>query len=245
MKKDSPLKSLKGKIIAGLSLVMVVSATSAFALPALAANSTLAADSTNTVQSAVQTDGNEVNDTANEASEDALLASQVKITEAQAVATVEAANPNTTVTCDELGNENGTAVYQLTVAATDGSKSEVKVDANTGAILSTSAEEENDAADPKEENEQNSDAEESASKNETEDLALASQVKLSEAQAIAIVVAANPGASVTCGELGNENGTAAYELKITASDGSKSEAMVDANTGAILPSSNAEGNCEG
>ncbi|MFB0920565.1 MAG: PepSY domain-containing protein [Oscillospiraceae bacterium] len=244
MQKDSPLK---GKIIAGLSLAMVVAVTSAFALPAMAANSNSSAvgNSTNTVQATNQTEDKEVNDAANETSEDTLLASQVKITEAQAIATVEAANPNTTVTCDELGNENGTAAYQLTATAADGSKSEVKVDANTGAILSTSAEEENNAADPKEENEQNSDAEESASKNETEDAVLASQVKLSEAQAIAIVEAANPGASVTCGELGNENGTAAYELKITASDGSKSEAMVDANTGATLASTNADVNYEG
>ena len=70
-------------------------------------------------------------------------------------------------------------------------------------------------------------------------------MKLSEAQAIAIVEAANPEDSVTCDELVNENGTAAYELKITASDGSKSEAMVDANTGTILASSDTEGNYEG
>lgn len=245
MKKDSPSKSLKGKIIAGLSLVMAVAATSAFALPALAANSTQAADSTNTVQSAVQTDGNEVNDTANEASEDSLLASQVKITEAQAVAAVEAANPNTTVMCDELGNENGAAVYQLTVTATDGSQTEVKVDANTGAILSTSNSEENDATDPNEDSGQNSDAEENDSENEAEDAALASQVKLTETQAIAIVEAANPGTSVTCDELGNENGTAVYELTVTASDGSKSEAMIDANTGTILASSDTDVNYEG
>ena len=247
MKKDNPLISIKGKIIAGLSLAMVVAVASAFALPAMAANSNSpTADNTNTVQATNQTDDNEVSDAANEASENALLASQVKITEAQAIATVESANPNATVTCDELGNENGTAAYQLTVTAADGSKTEVKVDANTGTILSTSdKEEENDAADPKEGNEQNSDTEESAPKNETEDAALASQVKLSEAQAIAIVEAANPGTSVTCDELGNENGTAAYELKINASDGSKSEAMVDANTGAILASSNADVNYEG
>lgn len=248
MKKDNPLKSIKGKIIAGLSLAMVVAVSSAFALPAMAANSNSpTADNTSTVQATNQTDDNEVNDAANEASEDALLASQVKITEVQAIATVEAANPNATVTCDELGNENGTAAYQLTVTATDGSKTEVKIDANTGTILSTSdKEEDNDAADPKEGNKQNSDTEESNSKNETnEDALLASQVKLSEAQAIAIVETANPGATVTCNELGNENGTAAYELKVTASDGTKSEAMVDANTGAILASSNTEGNYEG
>jgi len=163
MKKNN---SLKGKIIAGLSVAMVVTAASAFALPAMATNSSLAAGGTSTVASAVQagqTDGNEVNDAANETSEDALLASQVKITEAQATTTVEAANPNVTVTCDELGNENGTAVYQFTVTAAEGSKSEVKVDANTGTILSSSNETESDATDPKEGNEQNSDTEESAS----------------------------------------------------------------------------------
>lgn len=235
MKNNSPLK---GKIIASLSLAMVVAVTSAFALPAMAANSnsSAAGDSANTVQATNQTEDKEVNDAANEASEDTILASQVKITEAQAIATVEAANPNATVVCDELGNENGTAAYQLTVSATDGSKSEIKVDANTGAILSTSAEEGNG---------QNSDTEESSSKDETEDAVLKSQVKLTEVQAIAIVEAANPGAFVTCDELGNENGTAAYELKITASDGSKSEAMVDANTGAILPPSNTGCNYEG
>jgi hypothetical protein len=85
---------------------MVVAVSSAFALPAMAANSNSpTADNTSTVQATNQTDDNEVNDAANEASEDALLASQVKITEVQAIATVEAANPNATVTCDELGNE--------------------------------------------------------------------------------------------------------------------------------------------
>lgn len=248
MKKDNSLKSGKGKIIAGLSLVMVVAVSSAFALPAMAANSnsSVTADHTEMVQTA------EVKDSANEASEDALLASQVKITEAQAITTVEAANPNATVTCDELGNENGTAAYQLTVTAADGTKSEVKVDANTGAILSATGEdadtEENDANEANDANdaEENDAAEGNDSANETsEDAALASQVKLSEAQAIAIVETANPGTSVTCDELGNENGTAAYELKMTASDGSKSEAMVDANTGTILPSSDTEGNYEG
>ncbi len=245
MKKDNSLKSGKGKIIAGLSLAMIVAVSSAFAMPALAANanSSVTADNTETVQTA------EVNDSANEGSEDALLASQVKISEAQAITTVEAANPNAAVTCDELGNENGTAAYQLTVTAADGTKSEVKVDANTGAILSATGEdadiEENDANEANDA-EENDAAKANNSANEaSEDAALALQVKLSEAQAIAIVEAANPGTSVTCDELGNENGTAAYELKITASDGSKSEAMVDANTGAILDSSNADVNYEG
>ena len=164
MKKDSPLK---GKIIAGLSLAMVVAVASAFALPAMAANSNSSAvgDSANTVQSTNQTEDKEVNDAANESSENALLASQVKITETQATAAVVAANPNATVTCNELGDENGTAVYQFTVTTADGSKSEVKVDANTGTILSTSSEEESDATDPKEGNEQNSNPEESAAEN--------------------------------------------------------------------------------
>jgi uncharacterized membrane protein YkoI len=142
MKKDNPLN---GKIIAGLSLAMVVTVASAFALPAMAANSNSSAIAynSNTVQPTNQTEDKEVNDAANEASEDALLASQVQITEAQAIATVEAANPGASVLCGELGNEDGTVAYELKVTSTDGSKSEAIVDANTGAILASSNKEVN------------------------------------------------------------------------------------------------------
>ncbi|WKY45092.1 PepSY domain-containing protein [Eubacteriaceae bacterium ES2] len=214
--KINPLKSVKGKIISGLSLVMALGLVSAFALPAFAANS-----NPSTADNEITANPTEENDV-NDSSEDALLASQVSVTEAQAIATVEAANPGTTVTCDELGNENGTAAYELSIINPDGSKTKALVDANTGAILSSSDTEDDNK----------NDAEENDS--ETIDPALAAQVKLTEAQAVAIAEDANPGSTVTCKELDNENGTISYEFTVTSIDGNKTELKVDANSGSII-----------
>lgn len=219
--KINPLKSVKGKIISGLSLVMALGLVSTFALPAFAANS-----NPSTADNEITANQTEEND-ANDSSEDALLASQVTVTEAQAIATVEVANPGTTVTCDELGNENGTAAYELSIINPDGSKTKALVDANTGAILSSSDTED----DIKDEND-----------SETIDPTLAAQVKLSEAQAVAIAEAANPGSSIICEGLDDENGTISYEFTVTSIDGNKTELKVDANSGSIFTDTNDENN---
>ena len=72
----------------------------------------------------------------NDAAQQAKLAAQAKVTEAQAIATVQAANPGSTVTVEELDGENGKVIYDLKVQPADGSKAfEAAVDAVTGELL--------------------------------------------------------------------------------------------------------------
>ncbi len=238
---QNPLKKKSGKLFTGISVASVVAITAALIIPTLTASAVNVpantAGGTSISSSAVTTQSTANSETENENSvEEATTidASQVKLTEAQAVSIAQTANPNATITCDKLGSENGTTVYELTATAADGTKTEVNVDANTGVILAASDnekdEEQNDAAEASGQTSEKNDFASEAS----EDASLASQVKVTQAQAIATVQAAYPVATVTCTELGNENGTPVYELKVTASNGTDSEVHVDANTGSIL-----------
>lgn len=76
-------------------------------------------------------DGAETPD--NEAADAAALSSKATITADQASATALAANPGTTVVKAELGDENGTIVYSVELS----NGADVKVDANSGAIVTT------------------------------------------------------------------------------------------------------------
>lgn len=74
----------------------------------------------------------------NDAAQQAKLAAQAKVTEAQAIATVQAANPGSMVTVKELDGEDGKVIYDLKVQPADGSKAfEAAVDAVTGELLAT------------------------------------------------------------------------------------------------------------
>lgn len=81
------------------------------------------------------------NEQENDAAEQAQLAAQAKLTEADAIAVAQAAYPGGMVTASgELDNENGVPVYELKVQPSDGSQAvEVKVDAVTGSILPENA----------------------------------------------------------------------------------------------------------
>lgn len=79
-------------------------------------------------------DANEANGLS-EADESAALASQAKISVEQAKSAALAANPGTTVVKAELGDENGTITYSVELD----NGADVKVDANTGAVLNTEA----------------------------------------------------------------------------------------------------------
>ncbi len=76
-------------------------------------------------------DGAETPD--NEAADAAALVGKATVTVNQAKATALAANPNTTVVKAELGDENGTIVYSVELS----NGTDVKVDANSGAIVTT------------------------------------------------------------------------------------------------------------
>ncbi len=79
-------------------------------------------------------------DQAKESAENSQLAAKAKITESSAIATVQATNPDATIVSGGLENENGKIVYQLNLTAKDGTKSEVKVDAITGSVVTDSNE---------------------------------------------------------------------------------------------------------
>ena len=76
---------------------------------------------------------------------------------------------------------------------------------------------------------------------QAESAVLASQAKVTEAQANATALGQFPGASVTKTELDSENGTVIYSVHLTDSAGKKQEAKVDATTGTLLPAEAAEG----
>src|SRR6266852_5544050 len=70
---------------------------------------------------------------------------------------------------------------------------------------------------------------------QAESAALASQAKITEAQANATALGQFPGATVKKTELDSENGTLIYSVHMTDSAGRKQEAKVDATTGKLLP----------
>lgn len=69
---------------------------------------------------------------------------------------------------------------------------------------------------------------------QAESAALASQAKISVDQANAAALAKFPGAIIKKTDLGNENGTLAYDVQLTDSSGKGQEMKVDATTGAVL-----------
>jgi uncharacterized membrane protein YkoI len=76
---------------------------------------------------------------------------------------------------------------------------------------------------------------------QAESAALASQAKITEAQANATALGQFPGGTVKKTELDSENGTVIYSVHVTDSAGKTQEAKVDATTGKLLPAEAAEG----
>jgi hypothetical protein len=68
------------------------------------------------------------------------LASQAKISADQANAAALAKFPGATVKDTELGNENGTLTYDIGLVDSAGKAQDVKIDATTGAVVTTEAE---------------------------------------------------------------------------------------------------------
>ena len=74
-----------------------------------------------------------------------------------------------------------------------------------------------------------------------ESAALASQAKVTEAQANTTALGQFPGGTVKKTELDNENGKVIYSVHVTDSAGKSQEVKVDATTGKLLPAEAAEG----
>jgi uncharacterized membrane protein YkoI len=79
-----------------------------------------------------------------EAEESSALAALATITDAEATEAAVAATPDATVDAVQLGNENGSVVYEVAMTDSSGASLEVKVDAGNGAVL---AQETGDEAD--------------------------------------------------------------------------------------------------
>ena len=90
--------------------------------------------------SGADTPGQEASDAAAERAEAARLAPTAKVSRADAQAAARADTPGTVVEA-QLGDEDGTVVWEIGVRAADGTGHEVKVDGATGAVLSSHADE--------------------------------------------------------------------------------------------------------
>lgn len=90
------------------------------------------------VSGAVSTEQESGETDENDDAQQAQLAAQAKITEAEAIAAAQAAYPGGTVTVEELDGENGVVTYELKIQPADGGKAlEAAVDAVTGELLAS------------------------------------------------------------------------------------------------------------
>ncbi len=80
-----------------------------------------------------------------EAEESSALTALATISSDEAAASALAANPGATVNGVELGNENGTVVYEVDLTDASGAALEVKIDAGTAAVLAQESGDENES----------------------------------------------------------------------------------------------------
>jgi uncharacterized membrane protein YkoI len=173
-----------------------------------------------------------------------------RITFSEAITVASDAYPGLKLLSLSLDDENGTPVYQAELYnPADGSCTVLSIDGLSGQALTQSA----DTDDVQDENqdegnnqqdegnkqdEQEMEAENDSnneSENGHEDAALIQDAVLTVAQAQALVLKANPGASVTEIELQNENGTPVFGAAFIDSGGQTQTVKIDAVTGAFLP----------
>jgi uncharacterized membrane protein YkoI len=170
----------------------------------------------------------------NEQQESAKLAKLAKITEAESKAIALKQVPGT-VTDVELEDEDGTAVYGVEVQAKDGSKQDVKVNAQTGKIVKV---------DNGDEGENGQEANDKEVNDDQDQVTLAKQAKITEAESKTIALKQVPG-TVTDVELEDEDGTVVYGVEVQAKDGSKQDVKVNAQTGKIVKVDNGDENGKG
>ncbi|MFF2498049.1 PepSY domain-containing protein, partial [Peribacillus sp. NPDC058076] len=124
----------------------------------------------------------------------------------------------------ELEDEDGTVVYGVEVQAKDGSKQDVKIDAQTGKIVKVESDDEEENGNEENDGEEN---------DKQEQAALAKKAKLTEAESKKIALEKVPG-TVKDVELEDEDGTVVYGVEVQAKDGSKQDVKIDAQTGKIV-----------
>src|SRR5438105_6384457 len=136
---------------------------------------------------------------------------QAAITQQQAEQAALAASPGNTVDHTRLGNDNGTAVYDVDFTNGGG----VRVNARTGAVIATEAAG-SDQGGP--------------GGNAANQAALAAKATVTQQQAEQAALAASPGNTVDHSRLGDDNGTVFWDVDFSNGGGVK----VNAQTGAIM-----------
>jgi uncharacterized membrane protein YkoI len=138
----------------------------------------------------------------------------VKITQQQAEQAALAASPGNTVDHTRLGDQNGTAIYDVDFTNGGG----VVVNAETGAIVATEAAG-TDKGGPR-----------GGGPGGADQAALAAKATVTQQQAEQAALAASPGNTVDHSRLGDDNGTVFWDVDFTNGGGVK----VNAQTGAII-----------
>ena len=180
----------------------------------------------------------------NEQQESAKLAKLAKITEAESKAIALKQVPGT-VTDVELEDEDGTAVFGVEVQAKDGSKQDVKVNAQTGKIVKVNNGDEGEKGQENGQEANDKEVNDDQEVNDNQDqVTLAKQAKITEAESKAIALKQVPG-TVTDVELEDEDGTVVYGVEVQAKDGSKQDVKVNAQTGKIVKVDNGDENGKG
>ena len=202
----------KNKTAAVTKILCAILVLGATGITAYAENTTPPSSAVSSAPAPSQAAENDTEDDAKQAE----LAAQAKITEADAVAAAQAANPGYTFTVKELENKNGTIFYSLKGTDANGTNIKCHVNAMDGSVNTKADDQENDAEDAAKQAE------------------LAAQAKITEADAVAAAQAAAPGWNFSKSELDSENGTILYELKGTDANGQKQKIHVNAMDGSIV-----------
>jgi len=138
-----------------------------------------------------------------------------KVTQQQAEQAALAAAPGSTVDHSSLGNQNGTAIWDVDFTNGGG----VVINADTGAVISVEAAgaDKGGGGGPR-------------GGGGADQAALATQAKVTQQQAEQAAVAAAPGSTVDHSRLGNDNGTIFWDVDFSNGGGVK----VNAITGAVI-----------
>jgi uncharacterized membrane protein YkoI len=145
-----------------------------------------------------------------------------KITPDEAKAAALTQFPGATINGVELENEDGSLVYNVKLTA-DGKAYEVKIDANTGTVLRTEADE------PDGDNENSQEGEQ----DEANEQPSPTEASITADQAKAAALAQFPGATIGDVQLEDEDGSLVYSVELRV-DGKAQEVKVDATTGTVL-----------
>ena len=133
----------KNKTAAVTKILCAILVLGATGITAYAENTTPPSSAVSSAPAPSQAAENDTEDAAKQAE----LAAQAKITEADAVAAAQAANPGYTFTVKELENKNGTIFYSLKGTDANGTNIKCHVNAMDGSVNTKADDQENDAED--------------------------------------------------------------------------------------------------